>query len=157
MIRPIRRLRRVRRLALSRETGALTLSYVLIVPVFLIGIMTIVQASVWYLARETALAAARHGADVARTKQGSGAQAAIDFANSATPGFITHVSASTQGSSPAMVKITVTGQIASFVPNLKIHITEVVTAPVERFVALGDQVVVYAPGPAGLPSWLVRS
>ncbi len=71
----------------SREAGALTLSYVIIVPVFLIGIMTVVQASIWYLARDSVLAAARHGADVARTSQpppGSGAQAAISFATSAT-------------------------------------------------------------------------
>src|SRR5215469_5974762 len=87
--------------AQSREAGALTLSYVLVVPVFLLGIMTIVQASVWYLARETALAAARHGADVARTSKpppGAGAQAAVVFARSAAPGFLNHVSASSRGS-----------------------------------------------------------
>src|SRR5579863_8696596 len=40
------------RRAPSREAGALTLSYVIIVPVFLVGIMTIVQVSIWYLARD---------------------------------------------------------------------------------------------------------
>jgi hypothetical protein len=124
----------------DREAGALTLSYVLVVPVFLLGIMTIVQASVWYLARETALAAARHGADVARTSKpppGAGAQAAVVFARSAAPGFLNHVSASSRGSTATTVRITVVGQAPSLVPWTVINITEVVTAPVERFVASG--------------------
>jgi Flp pilus assembly protein TadG len=116
------------------------LSYVLIVPVFLVGLMAIVQASVWYLANETMLAAARHGADVARTAQtppGSGAEAAVQFAHSAIPGFISNVSATTRGSSATTVRMAVSGQITSFVPGWKIHVREVVTAPVEKFVALG--------------------
>ena len=124
---------------LRKDGGALTLSYVLVVPAFLLGIMTVVQASVWYLARETALAAARHGADVARTSKpppGAGAQAAVAFARSAAPGFLTRVSASSGGSTATTVRIAVSGQVPSLVPGAVITITEVVTAPVERFVAL---------------------
>src|SRR5262245_25106591 len=83
-----------RRPSLRGDRGALTLSYVIILPVFLVGIMMIVQASVWYLARQTALAAARHGADIARTANpppGSGARSAIEFARSAAPGFLLNV------------------------------------------------------------------
>jgi Flp pilus assembly protein TadG len=141
VIRPIRRSRFARRSAWSRETGAFTLSYVIVVPVFLIGIMTIVQASIWYLARETVLAAARQGADVARTAQpppGDGAAAAVQFAQSSADGWMKDVSASTAGSSASTVRITVTGQITSFVPGWTIHVSEVVTAPVEKFVALGS-------------------
>jgi Flp pilus assembly protein TadG len=122
----------------------LTLSYVIIVPVFLIGIMTVVQASIWYLAKDSVLAAARHGADVARTSQpppGDGAQAAISFAKSSTSTFLSQVKASTNGTTRAMVRITVTARIPSLVPGLPIRVSEVVTAPVERFVALGDQAV----------------
>jgi hypothetical protein len=128
-------------LSLRRDSGALTLSYVMIVPVFMLGIMTIVQASVWYLARETALAAARHGADVARTSKsppGPGAAAAVAFARSAAPGFLTRVSANARGSTATTVRITVSGQAPSLVPWTVIKITEVVTAPVEKFVAFGD-------------------
>jgi len=126
--------------ALRGEAGAFTLSYVIIVPIFLIGIMTIVQASIWYLGRETVLAAARHGADVARTAQpppGQGAQAAMDFASSSSPGFLTHITASTKGSSATTVRVSVSARIPTFVPDLAIDVHEVVTAPVERFVALG--------------------
>ncbi|HET7014770.1 MAG TPA: TadE family protein [Streptosporangiaceae bacterium] len=182
MIRPIRRHPRTRRLAgssktLSRggEAGAMTLSYVIIVPVFLVGIMVIVQMSIWYLARESVLAAARHGADVARTSQpppGTGAQAAISFATSATTTFLRDVTASTRGTTAATVRITVSARIPSLVPGLTIRVREVVTAPVERFVALGNLSVPARAGlaPAGAAGpaaaswraaasrpWLVRS
>jgi Flp pilus assembly protein TadG len=130
-----------KRAGLAGDRGALTLSYLLIVPVFLLGIMTVVQASVWYLARETALAAARHGADVARTSKyppAGGAAAAIAFARSAAPGFLTSVSANSAGSTATTVRITVTGQVPSLVPWAVIKVIEVVTAPVERFVALAE-------------------
>jgi len=150
MRRPIERQSALRRLTERRphlpalfrpgDDGALTLSYVIILPIFLTGIMIIVQASVWYLARETALAAARQGADVARTSHpppGAGAQAAVAFARSAAAGFLLAPRASAAGSSAATVKITVTGQAPSLVPGLPIKIREVVTAPVERFAASG--------------------
>ena len=50
------------------DRGALTLSYVVIVPVFLLVVMAIAQTSLWYLARQAALAAARQGADAARAQ-----------------------------------------------------------------------------------------
>lgn len=130
----------MRRLRLNNDRGAVTLSYVIIVPVFLLAIMVIVQTSVWFLARQTALAAARHGADVARTSKpppGSGAAAAVAFAKSAGPGFLTRVSATSRGSTATTVKITVSGQAPTLIPGETLTITEVVTAPVERFVALG--------------------
>lgn len=122
------------------DDGALSLSYIVILPVFLAGIMVIVQACVWYLARETAIAAARQGADVARTAHpppGRGAAAAVIFARQAAPGFLLGPSASAAGSSAATVRITVTGRVPSLVPGMVIKVIEVVTAPVERFTAAG--------------------
>jgi hypothetical protein len=121
----------------ARDRGALTLGYIIVMPAFLLAIMIVVQTSTWYLARETALAAARHGADVARTAHpppGSGAQAAVAFARSAAPGFLLGATASARGSTAATVRLTVTGQVPSLVPGLVIRVSEVVTAPVERFV-----------------------
>ena len=129
------------RCRLRRDAGALTLSYVLVFPVFLLGIVSIVQVSVWYLAREAALAAARHGADVARTSQpppGSGAAAALSFARAAGPGFLTDVSASAGGSTADTGRITVSGKAPSIVPGMDLSISEAATAPVERFVAVGN-------------------
>ncbi len=124
------------------DDGALTLSYAVVIPVLLTAILVIVQASVWYLARETAIAAARQGADVARTAQpppGLGAQAAVDFARRAAPGFLLGPAASAAGSSAATVRIRVSGQVPSLVPGMVIRVSEVVTAPVERFAAPGPQ------------------
>lgn len=133
-------------LRLRAEHGALTLAYVIIVPVFLAATMVIVQASAWYLARETAIAAARQGADVARTAHpppGQGIAAAIIFASQAAPGFLLRPSASAAGSSAQTVRITVSGWVPSLVPGIVIKVREVVTAPVERFTAAGS-------GPAGV-------
>lgn len=132
----------MRRLHLNRDSGAVTLSYVIIVPVFLLAILVVVQASVLYLAKQTALAAARHGADVARTAKppagaSAGAAAAIAFARSAGPGFLTGVSA-TSGGTLTTVKVTVSGHAFSLIPGKTFGIKEVVTAPVERFVALPE-------------------
>ncbi|HVB46429.1 MAG TPA: hypothetical protein VNF47_27480 [Streptosporangiaceae bacterium] len=131
------------------DAGALMLSYVIVVPVFLAGIMVIAQASVWYLARETALAAARRGADVARTAQpppGPGVRAAVAFATAAAPGFLVAPVASAAGSSATTVRITVSGRVPSLVPGMVITVREVVTAPVERFTAVGSAERLAAPG-----------
>lgn len=143
------------RRASSRSTrgdrGALTLSYLIVVPAFLAGILVIVQACVWYLARETAIAAARQGADVARTAHpppGRGAAAAVAFASRAAPGFLLGPAASAAGSSAQTVRITVTGRVPSLVPGMVITVTEVVTAPVERFTAEGSGGSPFRP-PAG--------
>ena len=120
------------------DDGALVLSYAVIIPAFLAASLVIVQTCVWYLARETAIAAARHGADVARTAHsppGRGAQAAVDFARLAAPGFLLGPSASAAGSSAATVRIRVSGRVPSLVPWMAITVSEVVTAPVERFTA----------------------
>jgi hypothetical protein len=120
------------------DGGALTLSYVVIMPVFLAAILVIVQACVWYLARETAIAAARQGADVARPAHpppGRGVQAAVVFVRQAAPGFLLGPTASSAGSSAATVTIRVSGRVPSLVPGMVITVSEVVTAPVERFTA----------------------
>jgi hypothetical protein len=109
-------------------------------PVFLAAILVVVQACVWYLARETAIAAARQGADVARTANpppGRGAQAAVVFARQAAPGFLLGPTASSAGSSAATITIRVSGRVPSLVPGMVITVSEVVTAPVERFMAAG--------------------
>jgi hypothetical protein len=135
---------------IRRDDGALTLGYVMAVPVFLAGLMLIAQASVWYLARDAALAAARQGADVARTAQagaGAGTAAAVAFARQAAPGFLLAPRASAAGSSAATIRITVTGRVPALVPGLALSVSEVVLAPVERFIALPGPARLARPGP----------
>lgn len=118
------------------ERGALILSYVIIVPVFMAALMVIVQGSLWYLAREAALAAARQGADAARVLNAppdAGRQAALAFARSAASGYLLDPSATSLGSTPRTVEITVSGQVPAIVPGLPINVSQTAQAPVEQF------------------------
>jgi Flp pilus assembly protein TadG len=128
------------RRAVRRDCGALTLSYVIIVPVFLAMLMVMTQVALWYLARSAALAAARQGVDVARVPDGSteaGVAAARRFARKSASGFLLGPAASPAGSTATTIVITVTGRvpslIPSFLPALPIRISQVAQAPVERF------------------------
>jgi Flp pilus assembly protein TadG len=130
----IRRRRRPGR----RDAGALILSYVIIVPVFMLAIMVIIQGALWYLAREAALAAARQGVDAERVRgaaAGAGPQAALAFARNDASGYLLGPSATDRGSTPTTIRVTVSGHVPTFVPGLPINISQVVQAPVEKFVA----------------------
>jgi TadE-like protein len=124
------------RLAGRRDTGAMTLSYVIVFPAFLAALMVIVQGSLWYLAREAALAAARQGADAARVLHappGAGPRAALAFAHSAASGYLLHPRAFSSGSTATTVQITVTGRVPSLVPGLPISVSQAAQVPVEQF------------------------
>jgi len=98
--------------------------------------MVIVQASLWYLAREAALAAARQGVDAARVQgaqPGAGVGAALAFARSAASGYLLGPQASPLGSTPSTIQITVSGQVPALVPGLPITVSQVAQAPVEKF------------------------
>ena len=121
-----------------RDAGALILTYVIIVPVFMLAVMVIIQGALWYLAREAALAAARQGADAARVRgaaAGAGPQAAMAFARNDASGYLLGPSATDSGSSPTTIQIRVSGHVPTFVPGLAINISQVVQAPVEKFIA----------------------
>ena len=127
----------LRRLA-RRDDGALVLTYVIIVPVFMLVIMVIIQGALWYLAREAALAAARQGVDAERVRgaaAGAGPRAALAFARNDASGYLLGPSATDSGSTPTTIQIRVTGHVPTFVPGLAISISQVVQAPVEKFVA----------------------
>jgi len=105
-------------------------------PVFLLAIMTMLQASFWYLARQTALAAARQGVDAARAQNAplsAGPSAALAFAQSAGSKYLLGPSATAQGSTGQTIQIQVTGQVVSFIPGLNWQVSQVAQAPVEQF------------------------
>jgi hypothetical protein len=144
-----------RRRVSGRDAGALILSYLIVVPVFMLAVMIIVQSALWYLAREAALAAARQGVDAARVPgaaSGAGPQAALAFVRNSASGYLLGPAASMSGSAgaagagggaggaagagaTATIQITVTGHIPTFVPGLVINISQAVQAPAEKFVA----------------------
>lgn len=118
------------------DRGALTLSYVAVLPFLFLLIMVVVQASLWFLAREAALAAARQGADAARALNapaGAGAAAAQRFARQAGRGYLVDPKARVRVSASGTVSVTVTGHTPSFVPGLVVGVSETVQAPAEVF------------------------
>jgi hypothetical protein len=132
------RLRRCARAArLPRgDQGALTLSYVAVLPFVFLFLMVMIQASFWYLAREAALAAARQGADAARAAgaaPAAGPAAALAFARQSGSGYLLGPVASVNGSNAATVSVTVSGRVPSFVPGLVVRVSETVQVPVEKF------------------------
>ena len=127
------------RLARSRlrqdDRGALTLSYVAVLPFVFLFIMVLIQASFWFLARDAALAAARQGADAARAmeRRAAGPAAALAFARQAGQGYLEDAAASATGSTGSTISITVSGHVPSFVPGLVVHVSETAQAPAEEF------------------------
>jgi Flp pilus assembly protein TadG len=118
------------------DCGALTLSYVALLPFIFLFIMVLIQASFWFLARNTALAAARQGADAARTlnaSRTSGPAAALAFARQAGEGYLEDPRATAAGSTGATISITVSGHVPSFVPGLSVSVSETAQAPAEEF------------------------
>jgi hypothetical protein len=105
-------------------------------PVFLLSMMVITQGAMWFLARSTALAAARQGVDAARAEHSSraaGVAEAVRFAQQSGSGFLLTPSAQSVGSSGQTVVITVTGRVPSLVPGLPIHVSQQAQGAVERF------------------------
>lgn len=138
MISPDRILRQVRRVARAGrdDGGALTLSYVVVLPVVFLFLMSLIQASFWFLARDAALAAARQGADAARAAGatlGSGQSTALGFARQAGSGYLMNPAVTVRKSNAATVSVTVSGRVPSFVPGLTVSVSETVQAPVEEF------------------------
>lgn len=118
------------------DTGALTLSYVIVFPAVLFAIMVIAQAALYYMAHNIALAAARQGADVARefnSTDGAGTSAALALINQDGSGMLTgaHAVATRTGTT---VTVTVRGTAWSVLPLLPDSVHETVKEPIERFV-----------------------
>jgi Flp pilus assembly protein TadG len=118
------------------DHGALTLSYVAVLPFVFFLVMVLIQASFWFLARNAALAAARQGADAARALHApgtAGAAAALTFARQAGQGYLADPQVTASGSTRTTISITVRGRVPSFVPGLVVTVSETVHAPVEEF------------------------
>jgi len=118
------------------DRGALTLSYVAVLPFVFLFIMAAIQTSFWFLARDAALAAARQGADAARAlnaPRAAGPAAALAFARQAGQGYLDDPVAAITGSSDSTMSVTVSGHVPSFVPGLVVEISETVQAPIEEF------------------------
>jgi len=118
------------------DSGALTLSYVIVFPAVLIALLFIVQAALYFMAHNLALAAAQQGADVAReynSTDGAGSAAALSLIRQDGSGML-ETGRAVATRTATTVTVTVSGQAWSLVPGLPVAVNETVQEPIERFV-----------------------
>lgn len=118
------------------DRGSFTLELAILFPTFLLLVLVIVQAALYFFARSIAMSAAQEGARTARL-QGhqltEGQLAATRFATDQGDGVLTNTSVSTTGSTPTQVSVAVTGRVLTVVPGLSLTIRQVAQAPRERY------------------------
>ncbi|MFJ2774887.1 TadE/TadG family type IV pilus assembly protein [Streptomyces sp. NPDC087300] len=96
---------------------------------------TTIQVGFYYHARKVAQSAARQGVDTGRqfgASEADGAAQAQDylakFGNS-----VRGAQVSTSGSGPERIRVTVTGDVATLVPGLTLHVSQHADGPIERW------------------------
>ncbi|WP_377272316.1 TadE/TadG family type IV pilus assembly protein [Peterkaempfera sp. SMS 1(5)a] len=119
----------------------MSLSLAIVFPVVLTMVVLVVQASLWWYARQVALTAAREGAETGRSagvdpETGAArAQAFLDRSD----GVVADPHVSLDGTTDTEIRVTVTVRAQSLLPGLAGQlITQHVTAPRERFTRPGE-------------------
>lgn len=121
----------------------MSLSLAIVFPAVLTMVLLVVQASLWWYARQVALTAAREGAEAGRSSQAASAQGAAraraaEFLER-SDGVVSDPRISLDGTTRTEIRITVTVRAQSLLPGFSGRlITQHITAPRERFVAPGD-------------------
>lgn len=129
---------RPRRADLGSERGSATLELAVVFPVFLLLLISAVQAGLYFYARAIALSAAQEGVQAARLQQHTvddGVTAARSYAMHAGGGSLHAVVVDTTGSTATSVRITVTGTAPSLLPGIDLGVSQQAAGPVERFTA----------------------
>lgn len=118
------------------DRGDSSIQMAIIFPFVLLVTIAVIQASMWYFAREIALTAAREGLSAARSYQagpGEGAQRAREVL-SRTAGDSLMGSSVTAGSTGERVNVQVSGTAQSMLPGVPgLRITQSASGPVERW------------------------
>lgn len=117
------------------DRGSATLEWAILFPALLVLILAIVQAGLWYHARQIALSAAQEGVRAGRA-EGAAAQAGLDSALEFTQahgrGLLVDVAVS-EHSAPGEVRIRVSGQALSLVPGVPVTASQEAAGARERF------------------------
>ncbi|MER5450571.1 TadE/TadG family type IV pilus assembly protein [Streptomyces sp. NPDC002766] len=122
------------------DRGDASVQMAIIFPLVLLAALAVVQASLWYYARQIALTAAREGATAARAYQASpddGAAQARAVLGRTAGDSLSGYSVSA-GSDGQRVRVQVSGTALSMIPGLSgLHITQSASGPVERWTVPG--------------------
>ena len=126
-----------RRTGSQSERGSASLEIAILGPALLLLIFGVVQAGLWFYARNLALAAAQEGVDAARAYHASGdagVTRAQSFLERAAGDSVQGATVSASGSTPTTVRIEVRGRSLSVIPGMSgIPINQSAQGPVERF------------------------
>ncbi|WP_406469887.1 TadE/TadG family type IV pilus assembly protein [Streptomyces sp. NBC_01615] len=122
------------------ERGDTAIQMAIIFPFVLLATMTVIQASMWYYARQIALTAAREGLTTARAYQSNpadGAAQARDVLERTAGDSLRNYSvfASSDGQ---RVRVQVSGTAMSMIPGVSgLQVTQSASGPVERWTVPG--------------------
>ncbi|MGW3134982.1 TadE/TadG family type IV pilus assembly protein [Streptomyces sp. NPDC001139] len=123
------------------DRGDTAIQMAIVYPFVLLATLAVIQASMWYYARQIALTAAREGATAARAYQSSpadgAAQARDVLGRTAGDSLSSYsVSASSDGQ---RVQVQVSGTALSMIPGLSgLRVTQSASGPVERWTVPGE-------------------
>ncbi|MCG8971420.1 TadE/TadG family type IV pilus assembly protein [Streptomyces sp. CL12-4] len=119
------------------DRGDASIQMAIVYPVVLLATIAVIQASMWYYARQIALTAAREGVTAARTYQagpGDGTARAREVLGR-TAGDSLRSPSVTAGSDGERVRVQVSGIAQSMIPGVPgLTITQSASGPVERWV-----------------------
>ena len=119
----------------------MSLEIAILAPVLLVLVFTIVQAGLWFHARNLAQAAAQEGATAAASYTAtptSGVTRARAFLSEQAGDSLSATTVSTAGSTPTLVRVQVTGRALSVLPGVPgMTVTQTAFVPVERFTSDG--------------------
>ncbi|MFF3088762.1 TadE/TadG family type IV pilus assembly protein [Streptomyces nojiriensis] len=119
------------------DRGESSIQMAIVFPFVIVLTVTVVQAAMWFHARNVALTAAREGVAAARTYQspeGAGAARARETLGRIAGDSLRGPTVSTAGSTDTDVRVTVTGSAPSMLPGLSgLSVSQSASAPRERW------------------------
>ncbi|MGP4009952.1 TadE family protein [Streptomyces sp. 4N124] len=124
------------------DRGDASVQMAIVFPFVLLATMAVIQASMWYYARQIALTAAREGLTEARSYQATpadGAARARDVLGRAAGDSLLNPGVSTAGSTAERVRIQVTGTAQSMIPGVAgLQVSQSASGAVERWTTPGE-------------------
>ncbi|MFF9705361.1 TadE family protein [Streptomyces griseofuscus] len=118
------------------DRGDASIQMAIVFPLVLLAAVAVIQASMWFYARQIALTAAREGATAARAYQSSpaaGAAQARAVLGRTAGGSLSSYSVSASGDGQR-VRVRVSGTALSMIPGLSgLRISQSASGPVERW------------------------
>jgi Flp pilus assembly protein TadG len=125
------------------DRGDASIQMAIVFPFVLLATIAVIQASMWYYARQIALTAAREGVASARSYQASpadGAARAQEVLGRTAGDSLRDAGVSTGGSNGQRVRIQVSGIAQSMLPGVPgLKVTQSASGAVERWTVPGEQ------------------